>query len=91
MQNTIAYIDCKLIKFMIVKIHKKEEKTVLTYIITSITDCPRPISLAVILLIMSVSILTTVVILYAGISENRGEIQNLIFLQILLKCPVEKS
>ena len=59
--------------------------------ITSITDCPRPISLAVILLIMSVLTLTTVVILYAGISENRGEIQNLIFLQILSKCLVEKS
>jgi len=76
---------------MIVKIHKKERKTVLTYIITSITDCPRPISLAVILLIMSVLTLTTVVILYTGISENPGEIQNLFFVQILSKCLVEKS
>jgi hypothetical protein len=70
---------------------KKERKTVLTYIITCITDCSRPISLTLILLIMSVSTLTTVFILYTGISENRGEIQNLIFRQILSKCLVEKS
>ena len=71
---------------MIVKIHKKERKTVLTYITTSITVCPHPISLAVILLIiMSVLTLTTVVILYTGISENPGEIQNLIFFSNFIK------